>query len=455
MADRLLTIGDVYKPLQATEVLNFMVAKDTMEEARFRNRINNMLLAETEEKQGMKNDVNAYYRDNPNELQAGGILKVPANIAARNPLLARQFEQDQQAAITKQKMDFLSPLAKGLIEAGDSEGFMKLMSAYDDDPHISSINKKLRDMNFTVTGKNETEVTGNYTAEQIAALAQKAGNPTLAQSILSSPAGRYNVKMKGDKISGFEPSEEKLTKEQLYARALKGDKEAQAILDKMKKDDVEVAKQKKVVVNPPGAVSQVEALAKGILDGTIDPNGISKRGGLQAAVWGKVKELNPNFDIVGAGVQAKFRGSTGTMQTKALLNSIEPLLTKLEESGKVLGNDRFQFVNRPKNWLKEQMGYDDIVGFNNLRDDTIAEVERGLLGTGVLSDSKYLRAVKNINSAQSFSQLQAALRNIRFVIEARLEALAAGPETKETNRPKGDLTKQVNSWEALKKKRGW
>jgi hypothetical protein len=173
--------------------------------------------------------------------------------------------------------------------------------------------------------------------------------------------------------------------------------------------------------------NQVDILAAGILDGSIDPNAISKRGNLQGSVWAKVKEINPSFNIVNAGAGAKFTASTATMQSKALLNAIDPLLTKLEQTGAVLGNSSLPLYNKAVNYLKEQTGSADIVGFNNLRDDVVAEVERGLLGTGVLSDNKYLRAVKNVNSAQTYPQLQAAVKNIKTVIKARLESLAAGP----------------------------
>jgi hypothetical protein len=182
----------------------------------------------------------------------------------------------------------------------------------------------------------------------------------------------------------------------------------------------------KITVNAP-STSQIDTLAQGILDGTIDPNGISKRGGLQGAVWTKVKQLDPNFNIVKAGAGAKYEGSSQTMQTKTLLNTIDPLLDKLEIAGAALENSNTPGYNRARNYLLEQTGDPGIVGFNNLRDAVIAEVERGLLGTGVLTDSKYQRELRNVHSAQSLPQLKAAVKNIRTVIAARLEAVNAGP----------------------------
>ena len=182
------------------------------------------------------------------------------------------------------------------------------------------------------------------------------------------------------------------------------------------------------ITNVTGATGdQADVLADAVIKRELDPYSISKRSGLQALVFSKVRKLDPKFNFTEAAAQAKFQTSTGTMNTQALLNSITPMLDKLQDTGKVLGNSSLPGYNRAVNFLKEQTGSDDIVAFNNLRDDVIAEVERGLLGSGVLSDSKYLRAVKNVNSAQTYSQLQAAVKNIKFVIQTRLEALAAGP----------------------------
>ena len=66
-------------------------------------------------------------------------------------------------------------------------------------------------------------------------------------------------------------------------------------------------------------------MARGILDGTIDPNSISKRGGLQGEVFARVKQLDPKFNIVQAGGNAKFATANQTQQTTALLNGIDPI----------------------------------------------------------------------------------------------------------------------------------
>ncbi|KAB0668938.1 hypothetical protein F6V30_13960 [Oryzomonas sagensis] len=166
-----------------------------------------------------------------------------------------------------------------------------------------------------------------------------------------------------------------------------------------------------------------EALGRAI-DNGLDPYKVNSR---TAKIYAQQELRQPGRRWNDLGAQAAFGRNAGVMNTKALLNTIDPLLDALERAGGVLGNSSLPGFNRAKNYLKEATGQSDIVGFNNLRDDVVAEVERGLMGSGVLSDSKYNRAIKNINSAQSLSQLKAAIKNTRLVIRARLDSLAQGP----------------------------
>jgi hypothetical protein len=184
-----------------------------------------------------------------------------------------------------------------------------------------------------------------------------------------------------------------------------------------------------------------DALSRAI-DNGLDPYKINSK---TAKIYASQEMLKPGRKWNELGATASFERNAGVMNTKALLNAIDPILTGLENAGAALGNSRIPGANRIINWAKEQTGNVDIVAFNNLRDDAVAEVERGLLGSGVLSDSKYNRAIKNINSAQTLPQLKAAIKNTKFVIAARLEALAAGPSAKpaETGKPAAEAKPQI------------
>lgn len=124
-----------------------------------------------------------------------------------------------------------------------------------------------------------------------------------------------------------------------------------------------------------------------------------------------------------AAANAIYERAIGTQNTQSIMTTIDPLLDNLKIKGKELRNTRLPFLNKGINAAKEASGDPEIVAFNNARDDAIAELERGLLGTGVLSDNKYQRALKNVNSAQSYPQLEAAVEQMKIVISSRLEAI--------------------------------
>ena len=221
-------------------------------------------------------------------------------------------------------------------------------------------------------------------------------------------------------IKEVKPDAEALLDKRLAATAAENEKNRAAADARLQK----TLSSKTMGVNINGLTPEENAALDRAIQNGLDPYKVNSRTG---KIYAQQELLNPGRDWNKLGAQAAFERSQTTMNTRALLNTVNPLLDKLEQAGAVLGNSSMPGYNKAVNFLKEQTGQADIVGFNNLRDDVVAEVERGLLGTGVLSDSKYLRAVKNINSAQSLPQLKAAVANTKMVISARLESLAKGP----------------------------
>jgi hypothetical protein len=208
---------------------------------------------------------------------------------------------------------------------------------------------------------------------------------------------------KGAKVTQFvqAKSESSKTEEQLTAAALKGDTGAQAILDAMQKRKLSIAKENRAIItsNPmPGsgdraktyAISDEDAilLTKGIEEGRIDPTKINSRTAKVYVQMEKASQGNTNY--VGAGANVKYKTLAANLQSRALMEGMDPLYDKLLAAGKTLGNSKIMGVNKVINWAKEQTGDPAIVGFNNLRDDVIAESERALMGSGVLSDNNAL-----------------------------------------------------------------
>jgi hypothetical protein len=189
---------------------------------------------------------------------------------------------------------------------------------------------------------------------------------------------------------------------------------------------------------------EMQALNNALSEGRIDPYKVNSR---TAKIFANQEMLKPGTDWNAIGANTAFQRGTGTMNTKALLNAVAPTIDNLSNVGHELKNTMYPGVNKVVNFFKEQAGNPKVVAFNNARDDAVAEVERGLMGTGVLSDSKYLRAVKNVNTAQSPEQLDAALNQMRFVIEQRLEALQKGPNYNAFKKDKGGEVAQSPSGE--------
>lgn len=184
----------------------------------------------------------------------------------------------------------------------------------------------------------------------------------------------------------------------------------------------------------------VDALAQQVIEGRLDPNTISKRQGLQQSVYTRIESMAPGANLTELSANAKFKALPANLTSRALINGVAPLYESLLVAGKALSNSRFQLYNKAVNYYKEQTGDPGIVAFNNLRDDMIAETERILMGSGVLSDSKYMRALKNVNSAQSYEQLKAAVDQLQFVVKSRLEALNKSPfKNANPNMPEKEL----------------
>lgn len=167
--------------------------------------------------------------------------------------------------------------------------------------------------------------------------------------------------------------------------------------------------------------------ARQIVEGRLNMRDLPKRGRDRVRLFAMIEEMSPGFDIQGQIANMKYREDAANLRVRALVQGVTPLYEKILELGKKLENTNIQKYNRAINWVKEQTGDPDIVAFNNLRDDTIAETERILMGSGVLSDSKYLRALNNVNTAQSYAQLEAAIAQMKLTVETRLHALDVAP----------------------------
>jgi hypothetical protein len=201
------------------------------------------------------------------------------------------------------------------------------------------------------------------------------------------------------------------------------------LLGDFRKDVTSTAPVVKVAVSTgaAGTPSGIALLAKQVVEGRRKLESIGTRGGNRDNVAAYIEANYPGTDLAKLGANIAYQQAPGNLQSRALIQGVEPLYDNLLEAGKALGNSSIPGVNKIKNWVKEATGQPEIVAFNNLRDDVIAESERVLMGSGVLSDSKYTRAVNNVKSSASMPQLNAAVRQLRLTVKSRLEALDKQP----------------------------
>jgi len=202
-----------------------------------------------------------------------------------------------------------------------------------------------------------------------------------------------------------------------------------------------------------GSPELERTLAERIIDGKLDFNKLSRRDGQKGRVAAWIAKIDPDFNLIDAEANIKYKTDSANLRSISLIEGIQPLYENLIAKADTLNNTRLQAYNKAINFAKIQTGDEELVAFNNLRDDVIAETERVLLGTGVLSDSKYMRALGNLNTAQSPPQMKAAIDQMMLVVQKREDALRTQPypqkksggnsETKKAAKQKG--SQQTNN----------
>ena len=174
-------------------------------------------------------------------------------------------------------------------------------------------------------------------------------------------------------------------------------------------------------------------LAQRIVDGKLDFNKLSRRGGQKGRIAGLIAQIAPEFSLIDAEANIKYKTDSANLRTIALIAGIDPLFEELKGKAAALNNGMVPIFNKGINAWRLQTGDEKVVAFNNLRDDIIAETERVLMGSGVLSDSKYMRALHNLNTAQSPEQMGAAIQQMVLVVKTRDEALREQPYPQQTS----------------------
>ena len=171
----------------------------------------------------------------------------------------------------------------------------------------------------------------------------------------------------------------------------------------------------------------IDDAAEGILKYGLKLSDFSKRGGFPSKIVSRMKIMEPEFNFSKHRANLKHQQNQGNLTTLAIVNGIDPMFDELLNMGKALNNSSLHIKNKAVNFIREQTGDPRVTAFNNMRDDLMEEAQKVLGGAGALSDAKYGRAIENFTTAQSYPQLQAAVKVLKKTLASRAHAIKSLP----------------------------
>ena len=250
-------------------------------------------------------------------------------------------------------------------------------------------------------------------------------------AIMAAQGSKYHQElvMEGrDKVANLKKKQENLnanqTEEQLTARSLRGDKEAQAILDAMQKRKIETATANRTVVQLEKEKGiDVPSLAKAVADGQDAPTAI--KGSMGNPVATKVKseilKTYPKFNFTMADANYKWKQSQTNLRTINYAQGSMQRVAALNEQVAQLKNADIPAINKVMRQVSINLGKPEYTNFESNRNAIVQEVNTALSGSATGSDLRVKIELENLNSARSPKQLVGAIKNLHEALFARLD----------------------------------
>jgi hypothetical protein len=214
------------------------------------------------------------------------------------------------------------------------------------------------------------------------------------------------------------------TEEQLTARALRGDTEAQKILDAMQKRKLEYANANRTIIdNSKAKEIDVPALAQSIIDGQDAPMAI--KGSMGNPVATKVKteilKKHPKFNMAMADANYKWKQSATNQRTINFAGGALPRLAALDDQLSALPNVDLNTINRIMRAVSVEAGKPEYTNYESNRNAIVQEVNTALSGSSQSSDMRVKIELDNLKSARSPAQIRGAISNLREALIARMD----------------------------------
>ena len=276
-------------------------------------------------------------------------------------------------------------------------------------PNYAGYNKRVQDF---IDRKNEGLQQLGYMMDQFDKEHKTTILPEGAQ--MRDQTGRLVAENPKDVVPKI-PNEIELTQ-----RALKGDKEAQSVLDAIqkRKEDAAAATQTRK-----DAGLDVPALAKAVADGQDAPVAIKGSMGnpLAAKVKSEVLKSYPKFSFEMADANYKWKQSATNQRTVNFAGGALPRLGALDDQLNKLPNADVNAINKIMSVVSKQFGKPEYTNYESNRNAIVQEIGTALSGTSQASDLRIKIELENLESAKSPAQIRGSISNLREALIARLD----------------------------------
>ena len=229
---------------------------------------------------------------------------------------------------------------------------------------------------------------------------------------------KYHIQTPEERSAEKPGVEKSLSEEELTARALKGDKDAQGILDAMQRRKLAISASSKQTPDKTMEQQGIEVVAQSLAHGDLTAlrDVTSMMGGNRLMVYARAKAINPNFSV--AETQRKIDMyklyTTGKMGEN--LQSFGTFLEHAGELSDAVQNIRLlsaPLANRPLNWLrKNAQGSGELAALETALEPVRKEYEAFLLGNRAMHDDDRKAINLILSDTASPAQLQGALKHM-------------------------------------------
>lgn len=338
------------------------------------------------------------------------------NFLQGSPVTSSAGEMPEDTGKTETKMVPPSPQAmyrKALEFAGPGEV-------------LKSLSPKSEQFGASA-GRIYNKVTGEISSEKPATPPAPVQSDVAKKLIDVYGQEAFNRMTAEERITGFKkltetaksPSES-LTEAALTQKALRGDQEAQAILDAMQKRKINLAEAqldvKSKEIDIPGLADSVkkDQMAGAQIRGSMGNPVLAK-------VQSEVRKEYPNFNFQMNDANFKWKSSQTNQRTINFVGGALPRVSALVTQLNQLPNVDLNAINRIMRVVSRETGRPEYTDFESNRNAIVQEINTALSGSATQSDMRIKIEMENLSAARSPRQILGALNNLNEALIARMD----------------------------------